>query len=105
MRKPAKPRIEFDIKTDACTPVRRDATVPADTEGTVGMANRDGFSDEVNLSDAWLVDHARHGDHQAFAILVRRYERKLIRVLARLVRDPNRPATWHKKPSGGSTAV
>ncbi len=53
-----------------------------------GTANRDGFSDEVNLSDAWLVEHARHGDHQAFAVLVRRYERKLIRVLARLVRDP-----------------
>jgi RNA polymerase sigma-70 factor (ECF subfamily) len=34
------------------------------------------------------VEHARHGDHQAFAVLVRRYERKLIRVLARLVRDP-----------------
>ena len=31
---------------------------------------------------------ARHGDHQAFAVLVRRYERKLIRVLTRLVREP-----------------
>ena len=48
----------------------------------------DGSSDEVNLNDAWLVEHARHGDHQAFAVLVRRYERKLIRVLTRLVREP-----------------
>jgi len=47
-----------------------------------------GPDDEANLNDAWLVDRARHGDHAAFAILVRRYERKLIRVLARLVRDP-----------------
>ena len=42
----------------------------------------------LNLNDAWLVEHARHGDHQAFAVLVRRYERKLIRVLMRLVREP-----------------
>ena len=44
--------------------------------------------DDVNLSDAWLVEHARHGDQQAFALLVRRYERKLLRVLTRLIRDP-----------------
>jgi RNA polymerase sigma-70 factor (ECF subfamily) len=44
--------------------------------------------DESNLNDAWLVERARHADHAAFAILVQRYERKLIRVLARLVRDP-----------------
>ena len=47
-----------------------------------------GPDDEASLNDAWLVERARHGDHAAFAILVRRYERKLIRVLARLVRDP-----------------
>ena len=52
------------------------------------MTTLDGSSDEVNLNDAWLVEHARHGDHQAFAVLVRRYERKLIRVLTRLVREP-----------------
>ena len=46
------------------------------------------LADEENLNDAWLVERARHGDHAAFAVLVRRYERKLIRVLARLVRDP-----------------
>jgi RNA polymerase sigma-70 factor (ECF subfamily) len=34
------------------------------------------------------VERARHQDHHAFAALVRRYERKLIRVLCRLVRDP-----------------
>jgi RNA polymerase sigma-70 factor (ECF subfamily) len=44
-------------------------------------------NDEAGLNDAWLVELARHGDHAAFAVLVRRYERKLIRVLTRLVRD------------------
>jgi RNA polymerase sigma-70 factor (ECF subfamily) len=37
--------------------------------------------------DARLVELARAGDHSAFARLVMRYERKLIRVLARLVHD------------------
>jgi len=37
--------------------------------------------------DARLVEQARGGDDQAFATLVARYERALIRVLARLVRD------------------
>jgi len=47
-----------------------------------------GTDDEPSLNDAWLVERARHGDHAAFAVLVRRYERKLVRVLGRLVRDP-----------------
>ncbi len=37
--------------------------------------------------DARLVEQARDGDQRAFATLVSRYERALIRVLARLVRD------------------
>ncbi len=39
-------------------------------------------------SDARLVELARDGDEEAFAALVRRYEATLIRVLHRLVRDP-----------------
>ena len=39
------------------------------------------------LSDARLVDLARGGDDRAFSVLVLRYERALIRVLARLLRD------------------
>jgi RNA polymerase sigma-70 factor (ECF subfamily) len=39
------------------------------------------------LGDARLVERACEGDDQAFAALVVRYERKLIRVLTRLVRD------------------
>ncbi len=56
--------------------------------GPVTAAANIGLDDESSLNDAWLVERARHGDHAAFAVLVRRYERKLIRVLARLVRDP-----------------
>lgn len=37
--------------------------------------------------DARLVELARDGDDEAFAALVMRYERKLIRVLVRLVHD------------------
>jgi RNA polymerase sigma-70 factor, ECF subfamily len=37
--------------------------------------------------DARLIERARSGDDQAFATLVARYERALIRVLARLVHD------------------
>src|SRR4051812_35810350 len=37
--------------------------------------------------DARLVERVRGGDDHAFAALVARYERKLIRVLARLVHD------------------
>ena len=40
-----------------------------------------------DVSDARLVELARSGDDSAFASLVTRYERKLIRVLQRLVRD------------------
>lgn len=39
------------------------------------------------FSDAWLVEKTRGGDDEAFARLVFRYERKLIRVLNRLVHD------------------
>ena len=37
--------------------------------------------------DARLVEQARAGDDRAFALLVGRYERSLVRVLARLVHD------------------
>ena len=56
--------------------------------GLVAASASIGLDDESSLNDAWLVERARHGDHTAFAVLVRRYERKLIRVLTRLVRDP-----------------
>jgi RNA polymerase sigma-70 factor, ECF subfamily len=63
---------------------RRRATVSGKPRGIT----LEGVGDDANLNDAWLVEHARHGDHQAFAVLVGRYERKLLRVLTRLVREP-----------------
>jgi len=51
-------------------------------------ASPHGFGNDVHLNDTWLVEFARRGDHEAFAVLVQRYERKLIRVLTRLVREP-----------------
>jgi RNA polymerase sigma-70 factor, ECF subfamily len=58
------------------------------SEGKPKAPSLDPAGGEATLNDAWLVEHARHGDHQAFAALVQRYERKLIRVLTRLVREP-----------------
>lgn len=60
------------------------ATLPSELVARPGICH----ADEEKLNDAWLVERARHGDHGAFAVLVRRYERKLIRVLSRLIRDP-----------------
>jgi RNA polymerase sigma-70 factor (ECF subfamily) len=40
-------------------------------------------------SDARLVEDARLGDAEAFGELVKRYERRLIRVIMRFVRDPD----------------
>lgn len=52
------------------------------------VVDADATVEEAELGDARLVERARRGDQAAFGALVRRYERKLIRVLARLVRDP-----------------
>jgi RNA polymerase sigma-70 factor (ECF subfamily) len=38
--------------------------------------------------DQQLVERAQRGDKQAFALLVEKYQRKLARLLSRLIRDP-----------------
>ncbi|MCA9000022.1 MAG: sigma-70 family RNA polymerase sigma factor [Planctomycetaceae bacterium] len=45
------------------------------------------FESGPQPSDARLVEETRCGDREAFGILVQRYERRLIRVLMRFVRD------------------
>ncbi len=77
-------------QTDGCIPAPRIAVRPADANRGLGTGGPDGgrAGDDSHHHDAWLVEHARRGDHQAFAALVRRYERKLVRVLIRLVHDP-----------------
>ena len=82
------PDARVDVETDGCTPTARAPARPAPVEATFGASDLGGSSDESHLHDAWLVEHARHGDDHAFAVLVRRYERKLIRVLTRLVHEP-----------------
>ncbi len=88
MEKPAKPGITMDarlqVESDGLAPPVR-APARAGRTADPGPA---GMGDESHLHDAMLVERARRGDHPAFAVLVRRYERKLIRVLLRLVHDP-----------------
>jgi RNA polymerase sigma-70 factor (ECF subfamily) len=92
MRKPVKPETNPDARVrqgrHVGTTIAHDQTRSLQTADKREASSAGFFSCESNLNDAWLVEHARHGDHQAFALLVRRYERKLIRVLARLVREP-----------------
>jgi RNA polymerase sigma-70 factor (ECF subfamily) len=87
MRKTGKPGVgrRKNIETNA-----RAAVLRAELDSVPSEQHRPEVScpDESMFNDAWLVEHSRNGDQQAFAVLVRRYERKLIRVLTRLVREP-----------------
>src|SRR5258708_5162676 len=80
MRKPADSGLDPDrhLRTEA-SPIHPPSIREPRVEGRDARAE--------DLGDARLVERARGGDDQAFAALVVRYERKLIRVLARLVRD------------------
>lgn len=67
-------------------------TTPIRAEHDARQADRETTDGAIpwaveGTGDARLVERARGGDDDAFATLVQRYERKLIRVLARLVRD------------------
>lgn len=55
--------------------------------GSGSVQGPDPVPEAGDVGDARLVERARAGDDRAFAVLVGRYERKLVRVLARLVRD------------------
>jgi RNA polymerase sigma-70 factor (ECF subfamily) len=87
MRKPATTGVDPDGRGDVTAGAPGELCIP-DGDGKPRANWRNGPDEEVNLNEAWLVEHARHGDHQAFATLVHRYERKLIRVLTRLVQEP-----------------
>lgn len=73
---PTEPPSGEDVGEDAGDPLQPSSIAPKAVD------------DEAGLNDAWLVERTRRGDQAAFGVLVKRYERKLIRVLARLVRDP-----------------
>jgi RNA polymerase sigma-70 factor (ECF subfamily) len=71
------------------TEMPMDATrsvVPRSSDGPV-PTRPEPLARVEEAGDARLVEQARDGDDRAFAALVARYERALIRVLARLVRD------------------
>lgn len=51
------------------------------------LTTAEDYSGDASVHDARLVDAARRGDKDAFGSLVRRYERRLIRVLLRFVSD------------------
>ena len=92
MQKPAAPGDNPDIRASVVVglhpPEARKNTRQTQGDGDSRAATPSVTSEDASLSDAWLVELSRHGDHQAFAALVGRYERKLIRVLARLVHEP-----------------
>jgi RNA polymerase sigma-70 factor, ECF subfamily len=92
MRKATNPELHPTTKRDVVASVRSDGVPdvlrPVRAEGKCRVSPPNHSDNDMSLNDAWLVEHARHGDHQAFALLVRRYERKLLRVLTRLIRDP-----------------
>ncbi len=69
----------------ATDPTRSALESPPTVPATAGPAPLPARVEEAG--DARLVEHARDGDDRAFAALVARYERALIRVLFRLVRD------------------
>lgn len=83
-----------DSSSDIAHGLDRDASARrgsfVDPSGTASGAEPlrdDSVPGDERFSDAWLVERTRGGDDEAFARLVFRYERKLIRVLNRLVHD------------------
>ncbi len=49
--------------------------------------------------DQQLVERVQRGDKAAFDLLVVKYQRKIFRLLSRLIRDPARSKTWRRRPS------
>ena len=74
-----RPSDDFQADLEPVGPTHRPRTPPVQ-EAPASLRPEEG-------GDARLVERAREGDDQAFATLVTRYERALIRVLARLVHD------------------
>src|SRR4051812_10820639 len=69
------------------TPKKRDEDEDTEVIPALSLATTDGSLRGEETGDARLVERARNGDDDAFALLVSRYERKLLRVLTRMVHD------------------
>jgi RNA polymerase sigma-70 factor (ECF subfamily) len=68
--------------------VGRRLAPPADLRGAVGAVPRGGPMSERE-ADAILVERVQRGDKHAFELLVVKYQRKILRLLSRLIRDPS----------------
>ena len=62
----------------------------ASSPGARNIINRDGGNERMSDReiDQQLVERAQRGDKKAFELLVAKYQRKLSRLLSRLIRDP-----------------
>lgn len=69
------------------TPEKRDDVEDTEVVPNLALVTAEGSIRGEAVGDARLVERARDGDDDAFAILVSRYERKLLRVLTRMVHD------------------
>ena len=75
-----------DANSDPADPVAKDPSLSSLPDARLHGETTD-LTRPEEIGDARLVECARDGDDRAFATLVMRYERALIRVLARLVHD------------------
>jgi RNA polymerase sigma-70 factor (ECF subfamily) len=69
------------------TPKKRVEDEDTEVIPALTLVTPDGSLRGEETGDARLVERARDGDDDAFALLVSRYERKLLRVLTRMVHD------------------
>ena len=60
------------------------------------MTDRSAAPPAPTDSDALLVERAAAGDHRAYELLVIKYQRKIERLIGRMVRDPDFDRYWRK---------
>src|SRR5262245_42757297 len=83
----AQTRFDRIIETTREKTAMPKSSGPGEGAANVPVGGLSAAGSQEEMGDARLVEQARRGDDEAFAALVVRYERKLLAVLARLVRD------------------
>ena len=83
---PREPRISPDEA--ASKPPERDGTPGGD--GAIGTGSQPGSAKSAGPSDAEIVERARKGDHDAFRVLVERYQGRVYALALRVLRDEER---------------
>ena len=74
-------------RTDAVEAPRSDPELDALAVEAGVDPGDDSAAEEDQLSEARLVEQVRQGDNQAYGVLVRRYERRVLRVIRRFISD------------------